>query len=87
MEAVSSADFSPEVLACLPQDLPWSISPQDRTYRRDFTGIRYLPSPILLPIALPSAFHVAHPLFALLIFLLAVLAHAPCSPNVPFLYP
>ena len=43
MEAVSSADFSPEVLACLPQDLPWSISPQDRTYRRDFTGIRYLP--------------------------------------------
>lgn len=43
MEAVSSADFSPEVLACLPQDLPWTISPQDRTYRRDFTGIRYLP--------------------------------------------
>ena len=43
MEAVSSADFSPEVLACLPQDLPWSISPQDRTYRRDFTGIRCLP--------------------------------------------
>ena len=43
MEAVSSAEFSPEVLACLPQDLPWSISPQDRTYRRDFTGIRYLP--------------------------------------------
>ncbi|KAL0033647.1 hypothetical protein WJX79_009647 [Trebouxia sp. C0005] len=40
MEAVSSADFSPEVLACLPQDLPWTISPQDRTYRRDFTGIR-----------------------------------------------
>lgn len=40
MEAVSSADFSPEVLACLPQDLPWSISAQDRTYRRDFTGIR-----------------------------------------------
>ncbi|KAL0046957.1 hypothetical protein WJX82_002966 [Trebouxia sp. C0006] len=40
MEAVSSADFSPEVLACLPQDLPWSISPQDRTYRRDFTGTR-----------------------------------------------
>lgn len=40
MEAVSSADFSPEVLGCLPQNLPWSISEQDRSYRRDFTGIR-----------------------------------------------
>ncbi len=42
MEAVSSADFTPEVLACLPQDLPWTISPEDRSYRRDFTVIRYL---------------------------------------------
>jgi len=46
------------------------------------------PVPILPPIALPTAFHVAHPLFALLIFLLfAVLVHVPCFPNLPFLYP
>ena len=41
MEAVSSADFAPQVLACLPQKLPWEISQQERAVRRDFTNIRY----------------------------------------------
>lgn len=41
MEKVSDVEFSPEVLACLPKENEaWSISPQERAYRRDFTNIR-----------------------------------------------
>lgn len=44
MEAVNHADFTPEVIACLPQvsdDKPWSIGDRERAVRRDFTGVRY----------------------------------------------
>ena len=42
MEKVSDVDFTPAVLACLPQeDEAWSISPQERAHRRDFTSTRY----------------------------------------------
>ena len=42
MEKVSDVDFAPAVLACLPkEDEAWSISPQERAHRRDFTNTRY----------------------------------------------
>ena len=42
MEKVSDVDFTPAVLACLPkEDEAWSISPQERACRRDFTSTRY----------------------------------------------
>ena len=41
MEKVVDVEFSPEVLACLPkEDEAWSISPQERASRRDFTNTR-----------------------------------------------
>ena len=40
MEAVNSADFNPEVMACLPKEKPWIISQQERSQRRDFTTTR-----------------------------------------------
>lgn len=43
MEKVSDVDFTPAVLACLPkEDEAWSISPQERAHRRDFTNTRYV---------------------------------------------
>ena len=43
MEKVSDVDFTPAVLACLPkEDEAWSISPQERAQRRDFTSTRYV---------------------------------------------
>lgn len=42
MEKVSDVDFTPAVLACLPkEDEAWSISPEERSHRRDFTNTRY----------------------------------------------
>lgn len=44
MEAVNHADFTSEVVACLPQvsdAKPWSISDQERAVRRDFTATRH----------------------------------------------
>lgn len=32
---VDFSDFSPEALECLPQSLPWSISPRELAKRRD----------------------------------------------------
>lgn len=32
---VDFSDFSPEVLECLPQNLPWAISPGELARRRD----------------------------------------------------
>lgn len=41
MEKVSDVEFTPEVLACLPEeDEEWSISPEERAQRTDFTGLR-----------------------------------------------
>lgn len=41
MEKVSDVEFTPEVLACLPKaNEEWSISPDERAQRIDFTGIR-----------------------------------------------